>query len=111
MKKLWQKIKQTPASYAAMWTHVMQRLRRQAPGVGKSHLQTVWCTTFDDSYLGWAGRVADFYPGNATVDWVGTDGYNWAGALQPPHKWGSPEAIFGPALRALAKTAPGVPVA
>lgn len=37
--------------------------------------------------------LADYYPGDDVVDWVGVDGYNW-GASQPWSDWQSPESVF-----------------
>jgi hypothetical protein len=76
----------SPASYIAAWIHI----HRIFDQVGATNVVWVWCPSaeaFDD-------RVASsYYPGNAYVDWVCADGYNWAPA-KPGTSWRSFGSIF-----------------
>ena len=48
------------------------------------------------------------YPGNAYVDWVALDGYNWGTAI-PGTGWQSMTKIFGGSYDAVTRLAPGKP--
>lgn len=78
----------SPASYVAAWIHI----RRIFDEEGATNAVWVWCPSaeaFDD-------RVASsYYPGNAYVDWVCADGYNWA-PVKPGTSWRSFGSIFSP---------------
>jgi hypothetical protein len=58
----------SPAAYVAAWQHVVSSLRR----FGATNVTWLW--TVNVTYTG-AGPLADYWPGNAYVDWVGIDGY------------------------------------
>ena len=51
-----------------------------------------------------------YYPGDAYVDWVGVDGYNFGDHHDKWHKWESFEVLFGPLLADLAKRYPNKPL-
>ena len=51
-----------------------------------------------------------FWPGEAYVDWVAVDGYNW-GASRTWSTWRSPESTLGPMVARLRALAPAKPVA
>lgn len=78
----------TPADYVAMWRRVVGIFR--ALGMGASHVQWVWCVNADD--VGGHGAEG-FYPGDAYVDWVALDGYNW-GASQTWSTWKTPAQTY-----------------
>jgi mannan endo-1,4-beta-mannosidase len=44
----------------------------EAQGIDSAHLQFMWVPNCSGPY-----RAEDFYPGDAYVDWVGLDGYNF----------------------------------
>jgi hypothetical protein len=83
----------TPADYAAAFRHVVDVFRSR----GVTNVAFVWTMmswTFDPR----SGRdPIAYYPGDAYVDFVGSDGYNWypgkAGA-----RWASFKAIYRPTL-------------
>ena len=85
----------TPASsYVAMWHHV--------------HDVVVAAGIDDPTRLAWVfsvnnvdGPVAmeSLYPGDAYVDWVGIDGYNWG--TSGGHRWETPSEVFDPMVRRL----------
>ncbi len=75
---------------AAAWRHVHD-LFAQA---GVTNVTWVWSPNVSDRPL---GRL---YPGDAYVDWVGVDGYNWrTTASWSP--WQTPSQVFGTTLATL----------
>jgi mannan endo-1,4-beta-mannosidase len=78
----------TPADYVAMWRHVVTIF--DGLNLDANHLQWVWCVNAED--VG-GFQAADFYPGDAYVDWVAIDGYNW-GASQTWSSWKTPAQVF-----------------
>jgi beta-mannanase len=56
--------------YVRMWRHV----HRVFQSVGATNVTWVWCPNVDLDRL---APLASLYPGDAYVDWVGLDGYNW----------------------------------
>ncbi|MBO0727773.1 MAG: hypothetical protein J2P57_00855 [Acidimicrobiaceae bacterium] len=55
-----------PAGFVKAWHHIHNLFQQ----VGAKNVAFVWCP--GNSNL---NRIAAFYPGNATVDWIGIDGY------------------------------------
>lgn len=88
------------ASYVSMWRHVHDVVAAQ--GLDADHLGWVWSVTNDDAYPG--PSAEQLYPGDAYVDWIGIDGYNWGNLHEPVESWETPDQVFGPMtarLRAL----------
>lgn len=82
----------SPTDYVAMWRHV--RGLFGSKGIDASHLQWVWSVNNDDA----GGFAAEqFYPGDAYVDWVAIDGYNW-GATQTWSTWKTAAETYGPMI-------------
>lgn len=82
----------TPADYVAMWRRVHGLV--SGLGLGPAQLQWVWSVNHTDNG---PFTAEQYFPGDAYLDWVGIDGYNW-GATQPWSAWATPEATFGPML-------------
>lgn len=85
----------TSAQYVATWQHVVDIFRQEQA----ANVRWVWCPNAD---LNWV-PFGDLYPGDAYVDWVALDGYNW-GASQPndPNKhWTAFADVFGPSYAAI----------
>jgi hypothetical protein len=82
----------TPAAYVRAWRHVVSLFRAE----GADNVRWVWAPNTDCE-----GRCpfAEFYPGNAWVNWVGLDGYNFAAVDGTP--WRQFQQIFGPSYRIL----------
>ena len=78
----------SPASFIAAW----RRIHRIFDNAGVTNVSWVWCP----NAWGFAtGAAQKYYPGDAYVDWMCADGYNWA----PDRKgdeWRSFEWIFQP---------------
>jgi Glycosyl hydrolase family 26 len=51
-----------------------------------------------------------YYPGDAYVDWVGVDAYNWGRNPLQPDGWVTAEESIQPTLEVLEEIAPGKPV-
>jgi hypothetical protein len=85
----------SPASFIAAWRH----MHAIFVAAGASNVRWVWCPNVSAFRKGIARA---YYPGNAYVDWIGTDGYNWAPEVtflpwrsfaqifEPFYKWGLP---------------------
>jgi hypothetical protein len=72
--------------YAQMWRHVHQIFT----SVGATNVTWVWCPNTEDSTT---IPLRGLYPGNAYVDWVGMDGYNFSADL-PGAPWRTFSQIF-----------------
>jgi hypothetical protein len=82
---------ETPATYVAMWQHVVNYFR----AAGVTNVKWVWAPNVD----GGDGSMAAYYPGDAYVDYVGLDGYNYAYTQSAP--WLTPAQVFGPSYTEL----------
>lgn len=58
----------TAEQYVSMWRHVHDVFTRE----GATNVRWVWSPNAGTPF-------SSLYPGNAYVDWVGLDGYNWGG--------------------------------
>jgi mannan endo-1,4-beta-mannosidase len=65
---------------------------------GVANVKWVWTTNATNSG---SASFAGHYPGDAWVDMISIDGYNW-GTAQSWSRWQSFEQVFGPAYAALA---------
>jgi hypothetical protein len=81
-----------PGQYVAAWRHVHDLFAH----AGATNVAWIW--TPNVVYPG-TTALAELYPGDAYVNWVGVDGYNWGSTR--PQGWQSPEAVFGETLSAL----------
>jgi beta-mannanase len=79
-----------PGDYVRAWKHVRAIFTR----VGVPNARWVWAPN-----VPYAGSVplASLYPGDAYVEQVGLDGYNWS-TLQSWSWWQSFGEVFGPGL-------------
>jgi len=82
------------ADYVAAWRHVHDIFQRD----GATNVRWVW----SPNVMIGAGPSAAMYPGDAYVDWVGLDGYNW-GPIDASRRWQRLADIFGPSYDALTK--------
>jgi hypothetical protein len=74
-------------SFVAMWRHVHDIFVRQ----GASNVKWVWSPNVDFSQA--TETMANMYPGDAYVDWLALDGYNW-GTTTAFQSWQSFSQIF-----------------
>jgi chitodextrinase len=79
-----------PAKYVQAWRRMHDIFVQE----GATNVVWVWAPDAEDSpSAGW-NHWANYYPGDAYVDWVGIDGYNW-GTTQTWSSWQSFASIFG----------------
>jgi beta-mannanase len=83
----------TPAQYVAAWRHVHDLFVR----AGATNVTWVWTPNVS---LGRA-PMAQLYPGDAYVDWVGLDGYNRGTTQSWGSTWQSFDQVFGSSLAEL----------
>ena len=79
--------------FIAVWRHVHDLFA----SVGATNVEWVWSPNV--SFAG-STPLHLLYPGDAYVDWVGVDGYNW-GTSRTGTRWQSFSAIFGATLRSI----------
>jgi hypothetical protein len=82
-----------PGSYVAAWRHVHDVFAN----AGVTNVTWVWTPNV---LIPGRPSYASLYPGDAYVDWVGLDGYNW-GTSASWSSWQSPTAVFGSSLASL----------
>lgn len=81
-----------PAVFVAAWRHIHDIFTSE----GVNNVAWVWAPNAD-SHPGGTDETSwnnwrHYYPGDAYVDWVGIDGYNWGSQ----DSWQSPGSIFNP---------------
>jgi beta-mannanase len=84
----------TAADYVAAWNHV----RGVFLAEGATNVQFVWSPNVE--YPG-SAPLADLFPGDGAVDWVGMDGYNW-GTEKAGSSWRSFDTTFSATYAKLA---------
>ena len=78
----------SPAAFIAAWRRIHDIFAR----AGTTNVSWVWCP----NAWGFAnGEAPAFYPGDAYVDWICADGYNWAPGRRGD-EWRSLEWTFQP---------------
>ncbi|GAA4670228.1 cellulose binding domain-containing protein [Phytohabitans rumicis] len=100
-------------SNPALYVSAYRRVHDLVVAAGATNVQWVWCfnnsSTPDASY----NDPAQSYPGDAYVDWVAIDGYNWGlGPSWDPagNYWTSFESMFASAYTKARAIAPKRPV-
>ncbi len=83
----------TASEYVQAWRHIRNIFRI----VGASNV--IWLWTPNVQYAG-STSLRSIYPGDAYVDIVGLDGYNW-GTTQPWSSWQSFSTVFNPSIASL----------
>jgi hypothetical protein len=71
----------SPADYIAAWRRVYGIFQQE----GATNAVWVWCPTAW-KFVQKSPWPPDYYPGDAYVDWVAADGYNWA-PVKPGSVW------------------------
>lgn len=90
-----------PGEYVQAWRHVHDIFSN----VGAKNVTWVWCVSIEYAN---SLALAPLYPGDAYVDWVAMDGFNWAKDRNAP--WRTFQELFAPTYDALGKLAPGKPI-
>jgi hypothetical protein len=90
-----------PKLYVAAWRHIHDIFDAE----GATNTLWVWSPNASDvPAAGW-NHWSRYYPGDAYVDWVGIDGYNW-GKTQPWSTWTSFESLVAPVYKDYARRKP-----
>jgi len=76
----------SPAAYVAAWRRIHGIFAQR----GTTNVAWVWCPT---AWGFTTGDAQQYYPGDAYVDWVCADGYNWAPG-RPDASWTSFRDVF-----------------
>jgi len=84
-----------PGDYVAAWRHVRDVFARE----GATNVTWVWSPNVE--YAG-STPLAGLYPGDAYVDWLAIDGYNW-GTSRTGKAWQAFAEVFGPTYAAVAR--------
>lgn len=82
-----------PERYVAAYRHIHDIFDE----VGADNVLWVWCPNVPFEGLGEWNAIANYYPGDQYVDWLGIDGYNWgtsAFGAQFDSRWQSFDEIF-----------------
>jgi len=79
----------TAADYVAAWRHIHAVFAER----GATNVRWVWCPNETNVEGASNDLLTDFYPGDAYVDWVGLDGFNW-GDTRAWSTWRSLYSIF-----------------
>jgi Glycosyl hydrolase family 26 len=77
------------AAYIQAWRHVHDIFIQE----GATNVVWIWCPT-SWSFVTGSPWPPNYYPGDAYVDWIATDGYNWF--PKPGTKWRTWSQIFQP---------------
>ncbi|MGI9611298.1 MAG: glycoside hydrolase family 26 protein [Acidimicrobiales bacterium] len=88
----------TPELYREAWQHLHQRFA----AAGATNVAWVWCPLADDV----SGPFEEYYPGDAFVDILALDGYNWGAATPEFGGWRNPSQIFAEPYRRLTALGP-----
>lgn len=91
-----------PGEYVLAWRHVHDLFVE----VGATNVAWVWSPNV--AFPG-STPIRKLYPGDAYVDWVGLDGYNW-GTAKEGSRWTRFDNLFGPSLREVRLMAESKPV-
>ncbi len=90
--------------YVAAWRHFHDVV------VSEGATNVTWDWVTNTIWFDPASDPTPYYPGDAYVDWVGMDAYNWGeNPLQEDH-WTTPAETIDPTLQVLKQIAPGKPI-
>ena len=103
MNGAWYSWGQDP-NFVAAWRHFHDLV------VAEGATNVTWTWVPNSIWSDPASNPAPYYPGDAYVDWVGMDTYNWGLNPLQPDRWLSPEQVISPTLNVLKQIAPGKPV-
>ncbi len=85
----WEPWNGQPATFVKAWRHMVEVFRTE----GANNVRWVWSPNITDQPRTPANAMERYYPGNAYVDVLALDGYNW-GTSQSWSAWRSFSSIF-----------------
>lgn len=94
-----------PEKYVDAYRHVHDLFKQ----LGANNVIWVWSPNEGNPVGASWNALENYYPGDAYVNWLGMDGYNW-GTSRPWSRWRSFDEIFGDFYGRLTKLAPGKPI-
>ena len=77
----------TPANYVAAYQHIYNVFKEQ----GVTNVVWVWTPT---GYSGYYNTLSQYYPGDAYVNWIGYDPYNFYQCSSSETTWRNPTTVF-----------------
>lgn len=89
------------AKYKAAWRYLHDMFTAE----GARNAVWVWAPNAQDNPAEAWNDFRNYYPGDAYVDWVGIDGYNW-GTTESWSRWESFASVFGRVYSAYASRKP-----
>ncbi len=84
-----------PKALVAAWRHAHDIFSE----VGATNVEWIWSPNVTSVPETPANAMHHYYPGDAYVDWVGVDGYNFGDDHDPWHKWQSCASVFDGVLK------------
>ena len=93
-----------PQQFIAMWRFVRDRFTTK----GVTNVTWVWCPNNESVPDAAWNQPENYYPGDAYVDWICADGYNW-GTSQTWSSRRTFSEVFGPVYSRLTALAPTKP--
>jgi len=95
-----------PKRFVAAWRHVHAIFR----DAGAHNVEWVWSPNVVSCPNTPENDLHAYYPGDAFVDWIGVDGYNFGDDHDKWHHWESFESVFSARLDDFARRYPEKPV-
>ncbi|QJR34673.1 glycoside hydrolase family 26 protein [Gemmatimonas groenlandica] len=95
---------QSPAQFIAMWRYVRGRFQTK----NVTNVSWAWCVNHESVPNASWNQPENYYPGDAYVDWICADGYNW-GTSQTWSSWKTFDEVFAPIYGRLTTLAPTKP--
>lgn len=90
--------------YVAAWRHFHDLV------VAQGATNVTWTWLVNSLWFDPQSDPAPWYPGDAYVDWVGIDSYNWGRNPAQPDKWINPERTMTPTVTRVGQIAPTKPL-
>ncbi|MFQ5414358.1 MAG: glycoside hydrolase family 26 protein [Phycisphaerae bacterium] len=84
-----------PTAYVAAWRHAHDIFDK----VGATNVEWAWAPNVVSCPDTPDNNMHRYYPGDAYVDWIGVDGYNFGDHHDKWHKWQSFHDIYAPLLK------------
>jgi hypothetical protein len=94
----------TPPQFRSAWMHVVDIFRQEQV----SNVRWVWCPNVGRPVWAAQHAMGSYYPGHDHVDWVGLDGYNYAGSRSMP--WYSLQEVFSTSYEEITALATAKPL-
>ena len=97
--------------FVQTWVYVRGRFAK----AGATNVTWVWCPNHESVPDAPWNAPANYYPGDAQVDWICVDGYNWGTSQTQAtggwdSRWQTFDEVFAPAYARLAAIAPTKPL-